>query len=214
MPSAPACALHSCGTPEVFEAVRRLCQRDEATEIMALTGCDAEFTHISSASRARVEDFPSTLCAVLVAHACKLPIAAVAQPGIPALERDRLLWVQQHYLRPETITRATARLVALGKHIPLSTVWGGEEVARADGLRFVVPVRTLNAGPNSKYVTAARGITVRTYTLNHVFGFNAELVPGTVRDALDILDILDILDGLRNQEPTLRPRSNHDRYRC
>jgi TnpA family transposase len=168
-------------------------------EIMALTGCDAEFTHISE-TRARVEDFPITLCAVLVAQACNLPIAAVAQPGIPALERDRLLWVRQNYLRPETITRANVRLVAFGKQIPLSAVWGGEEVASADGLRFGVPVRTLNAGPSSKYFDAGRGITLLTYTLNNFFGFNGAVVPGTLRDSLFILD------GLLDQEPTLRPQ--------
>jgi TnpA family transposase len=32
----------------------------------------------------------------------------------------------------------------------LAQQWGGGEVASADGLRFVVPVRTLNAGHNPK----------------------------------------------------------------
>ncbi|MCI0029546.1 transposase, partial [Salmonella enterica] len=30
-------------------------------------------------------------------------------------------------------------------------IWGGGEVASADGMRFVTPVRTINAGPNRKY---------------------------------------------------------------
>jgi len=35
-------------------------------------------------------------------------------------------------------------------------------IASADGLRFVVPVRTINAGPNSKYFSLGRGVTSET----------------------------------------------------
>jgi TnpA family transposase len=46
----------------------------------------------------------------------------------------------------------------------LAQVWAGGEVASADGLRFVVPVRTVNAGPNSKYFGARRGIIYYDFT--------------------------------------------------
>ena len=32
--------------------------------------------------------------------------------------------------------------------------WGGAEVGLGGGLRFVVPVRTINAGPNPRYLDA------------------------------------------------------------
>ena len=41
---------------------------------------------------------------------------------------------------------------------------GGGEVASADGLRFVVPVRTLHAGYNSKYFHVERGVTYYNFT--------------------------------------------------
>lgn len=122
-----------------------------------------------------------------MAQACNLPIAAVALRGTPALEADRLVHVQQNYLRPETVARANVRLVDFHTTIPLAAVWCGGEVASADGLRFVVPVRTVNAGPNSKYFGAGRGLTLLNYTLDHFFGFNGSLIPGTVRDSLFIL---------------------------
>ena len=34
--------------------------------------------------------------------------------------------------------------------------WGGGEVASADGIRFVVPVATVHAGPNPKYFGIGR----------------------------------------------------------
>ena len=40
----------------------------------------------------------------------------------------------------------------------LAQAWGGGEVASADGLRFVVPVRTINAGPNPGYFGVGWGV--------------------------------------------------------
>jgi len=78
---------------------------------------------------------------------------------VPTLTRGRPRWVQQNYLRAETLSRANARLVQAQRRIVLAQAWGGGEVATADGLRFVVPVRTLNAAPNPKYFGRGHGAT-------------------------------------------------------
>jgi len=52
-------------------------------------------------------------------------------------------------------------------------------VASADGLRFVVPVRTLNAGPNRKDFNADRGVTYYNFTSDQFTGFHAIVIPGT-----------------------------------
>ena len=70
----------------------------------------------------------------------------MARPEVPALTLPHLSWVQQNYLRVETITAANARLVDAQAQLPLAQAWGGGEVASADGMRFVVPVRTMHAG--------------------------------------------------------------------
>lgn len=127
-------------------------------EIHAKTGFTNEFTHISEAN-ARVTDLPISLCAILLAEACNIGIEPLIHQDIPALTRGRLTWVQQNYIRAETLTKANARLVDYQAQIPLAQVWGGGEVASADGLRFVVPVRTINARPNSKYFGPGRGVT-------------------------------------------------------
>ena len=56
--------------------------------------------------------------------------------------------MEQNYLRGDALTAANTRLVDAQTDIDLAGTWGGGEVASADELRFVVPVRTLNAGPN------------------------------------------------------------------
>jgi TnpA family transposase len=78
-------------------------------------------------------------------------------------------------------------------------VWGGGEVASADGLRFVVPVRTLNAGPNPRYFGPGRGVTYLNFLSDQFVGFHAIVVPGTLRDSLYILD------GLLEQQTSLAP---------
>ncbi|NJL11448.1 MAG: transposase, partial [Calothrix sp. SM1_7_51] len=118
-------------------------------EIQAKTGFMDEFTHVNE-SFARVSDLSTSICAVLIASACNIGITPLVRSDVTALARGRLTWVEQNYIRPETLVRANARLVDAQTQIALAQTWGGGEVASADGLRFVVPVRTLNAGPNSK----------------------------------------------------------------
>jgi TnpA family transposase len=167
-------------------------------EMHARTGFATEFTHISEGA-ARVEDLPISLCAVLLAEACNIGLEPVVRSDIPALTRGRLSWVQQNYIRAETLTRANACLVDTQSTSALAQAWGGGEVASADGLRFVVPVRTLNAGPNRKYFNADRGVTYYNFTSDQFTGFHAIVIPGTLRDSMYILD------GLLEHQTRLRP---------
>jgi TnpA family transposase len=67
-------------------------------------------------------------------------------------------------------------------------------------LRFVVPLRTLNAGPNPKFFGTGRGITLVNYTSDQFSGFINVVVTGTLRDSLVVLE------GLLNQETGLHPK--------
>ena len=167
-------------------------------EIQARTRFADAFTHISEAG-SRVADLPTSLCAVLLAEACNIGLEPLLRPEIPTLTRARLSWVQQNYLRAETLTRANARLVAAQAQIPLTHLWGGGDVASADGLRFVVPIRTINAGPNPKYFGIGRGVTYYNFTSDQFTGFHSIVIPGTLRDSLYILE------GLLEQETNLHP---------
>jgi TnpA family transposase len=171
---------------------------DAVLEIHGYTGFADEFTHIGGRN-ARVENLTLSICAVLVAEACNIGLEPLARPDIPALTYARLAWVQQNYIRAETLIRANARLVNAQARIPLAQAFGGGEVASADGLRFVVPVRTLNAGPNSKYFHAERGVTYYNFTSNQFTGLHGIVVPGTLHDSPYVLD------GLLEQQTDLRP---------
>ena len=100
----------------------------------------------------------------------------------------------------ETLTAANARLVDGQARLPLAQAWGGGEVASADGMRFVVPVRTLHAGWNRKYYGSQRGVTYYNFTGDQFTGFHGIVIPGTLRDSLFILA------GLLEQQTNLDPR--------
>ena len=123
-----------------------------------------------------------------MAEACNIGLEPVTRPSVPALTRARLSWADQNYIRSETITAANARFVDAQSQVPLAQAWGGGDVASADGLRFVVPVRTLNAGPNPCYFGPGRGVTYLNFLSDQFAGFHAIVVPGTLRDSLYILD--------------------------
>jgi len=168
-------------------------------EVDAFTGFAGAFTHVAD-GQTKAADLPLSLCAVLLAQACNIGLKAVARAEVPALTLPRLSWVQQNYVRVETLTAANARLVDGQAQLPLAQAWGGGEVASADGMRFVVPVRTIHAGWNRKYYGSQRGVTYYNFTGDQFSGFHGIVIPGTLRDSLFILA------GLLEQQTSLDPR--------
>jgi len=168
-------------------------------EIAARTGFTDAFTHISERT-ARAADLPISLCAVLMAEACNTGPEPLIRGDIPALKRERLSWVDQNYVRDDTLTAANATLVNAQSRLVLATLWGGGEVASADGIRFVVPVRTVHAGPNPKYFGVGRGVTWYNLISDQFSGLNDITVPGTLRDSLILLAV--VLEQQTDLQPT------------
>jgi TnpA family transposase len=168
-------------------------------EIAARTGCTDAFTHLTERT-ARAADLTTSLCAVLLAEACNTGPEPFVRQDTPALRRDRLLWVDQNYVRDETLIAANNLLVAAQSRIPLAQAWGGGDVASADGMRFVVPVRTIHAGPNPKYFNRGRGVTWYNLLSDQGTGLNAITVPGTLRDSLVLLSV--VLEQQTELQPT------------
>lgn len=167
-------------------------------EIASWTGFVVEMGSIGEGTSRR-SDLAVSVCAVLVAQACNIGLKAVARPHVPALTIGRLSWVQQHHIRADTLTRANARLVDAQASLDLARRWGGGEVASADGLRFTVPVRNIVAAPNSRYFGRGRGVTYLNWVSDQFTGFHGLVVPGTLRDSLNILA------GLLEQQTSLKP---------
>ena len=64
----------------------------------------------------------------------------------------------------------------------------------------MVPVRTLNAGPNSKYFHVERGVTYYNFTSDQFTGFHGIVIPGTLGDSPYALD------GLLEHQTSLNPK--------
>jgi hypothetical protein len=168
-------------------------------EIAARTGFAEAFTHLTERT-ARVADLTTSVCAVLAAEACNTGPEPFIRYDNPALRRDRLAWVKQNYVRDDTLTAANARLVAAQNRIALTHALGGGEVASADGIRFVVPIRTVHAGPNPKYFAPLKGVTWYNLLSDQFTGLNAIPTPGTLRDSLVLLAV--VLEQQTDLKPT------------
>ena len=70
----------------------------------------------------------------------------------------------------------------------------------ADGIRFVVPVRTVHAGANPKYFGYERGVTYYNLTSDQFTGLHGIPVPGTLRDSLVLLAV--VLEQQTELQPT------------
>ena len=168
-------------------------------EIAARTAFTSAFTHVSEGN-ARADRLEISLCAVLLGEACNTGLEPLVRAEDPALKRDRLSWVSQNYIREETLTAANAILVAAQSKLELAQRWGGGEVASADGIRFVVPVRTVHAGPNPQYFGIGNGMTLYNLMSDQFSGLNAISVPGTLRDSLVLLAV--VLEQQTELQPT------------
>lgn len=158
-------------------------------EVAERTGFTKALTHISEKS-ARAEDIDISLCAVLMAEACNTGLEPLVQPDVQALTRDRLSWVTQHYIRDETITKTNEMLVKAHNELSITHLWGDGTMAAADGMRFVVPVKTLHSGPNPKYFGHKKGITWYNLLSDQLCGLNDFPVPGTLKDSMSLLAIV------------------------
>ncbi|WP_415831220.1 Tn3 family transposase, partial [Deinococcus frigens] len=183
----------------VADLMPRLDLPDLLLEVHGWTGFASAFTHLSE-GRTRVDHLAVSVCAVLLAEACNVGLEAVIQPETGALRRGRLAWVDQHYLRAETIASANTRLVDFQSTIPTVSRWGDGQVASVDGLRFRVPVKTIYAGQNPKYFGVRSGVTYLNFISDQYSGFHSIVVPGTLRDSLFALD------GMIEQNTALQPR--------
>ena len=147
------------------------------------------FTHVSG-NDARVADLGLSVAAVLCANAMNVGLGPVISPGVEALTRDRLHHVDQNYVRFDTLAAANTVLVDGQSEIGLAQAWGGGLVASVDGMRFVVPVRTIHARPNPKYFGRKRGITWLNMLNDQAAGLSAQVLAGTPRDSLHTVDVV------------------------
>lgn len=183
----------------VNERLPRVDIEEVLLEIAARTGFTDAFTHLTERS-ARAAELPISLCAVLLAEASNTGFEPLVRADIAALKRSRLSWVDQNYLRNDTLVAANAILVAAQNRSILAHQWGGGDVASADGMRFVVPVRTVHAAANPKYFGRERGVTWYNLISDQFSGLNHITVPGTLRDSLILLGV--VLEQPTELQPT------------
>ena len=153
-------------------------------EVMAWLPAVIEAFTAVSGGETRMVDLNVTLAAVLVSRALNIGYGPVISHRVEALTRARISHVDQTYTRNETLGPANGPIFDHQARVPLaSDHWGGGQVAAADGVRFVVPVRSIHARPNPKYFGRRRGVTWLNLVNDRSMGTAAMVV------ALNLLDI-------------------------
>jgi TnpA family transposase len=148
------------------------------------------FTAVSG-GETRMVDLAVTLAAVLVSRALNIGYGPVISHRVEALTRARISHVDQTYIRNETLGPANGPIFDHQARVPLvRDHWGGGQVAAADGVRFVVPVRSIHARPNPKYFGRRRGVTWLNMVNDRSMGTAAMVVAGTPRDSLHVVDLI------------------------
>lgn len=109
---------------------------------------------------------------------------------VAALTAGPLAHVDQHYLRPETYVAANAVLIDAQAGLTLPQAWGGGMVAAVDGMRFLVPVRTIDARPNPKYFHRKKGVSWLNMISDQSVGLSGKVVSGTPKDTLHFVDLV------------------------
>ncbi|WP_354236953.1 Tn3 family transposase [Arthrobacter sp. UYEF3] len=148
----------------------------------------ASFTAVSGA-RTRLADLHVSVAALLTAHALNVGLSPVIGEAA-ALTAGRLAHVDQHYLRPETYAAANTVLIDAQAGLTLPQAWGGGMVAAVDGMRFLVPVRTIDARPNPKYFHRKKGVTWLNMISDQSVGLSGKVVSGTPKDTLHFVDLV------------------------
>jgi TnpA family transposase len=194
--------LGALGEPKSLASLRKRVEKmlpkidlpDLLFEVPSWTGFLDAFVHLGDGTT-RMKDLATSLVALLVSEACNIGLTPVVNPAHEALTRARLVHVDQYCLRADTITAANVKLIEAQAQVPIVQFWGNGPLTPVDGLRFVVPVRTISSAPSPKYLGFKRGITWLNAVNDHVAGIGQVVVPGTPRDSLHILDALLNLDG-------------------
>jgi len=133
---------------------------------------------------------------------------------VAALTRHRISHVDQNYLRAETYAAANAPLIAAQADIALAQAWGGGLLAAVDGVRFVVPVRSIDARPNPRYFGRRRGVTLLNLVNDQAGGLAGQVVSGTPRDSLHVIDLIYRQDGGRRPEVIISDTGSYSDMVC
>ncbi|HIB1875500.1 TPA: Tn3 family transposase, partial [Enterococcus faecium] len=156
------------------------------------------FTHLSDKDT-KMKNLDISLLAVLLSEACNIGFSPVSKEGIDSLKYDRLVYVNHHYIRIDTLSGANQKIIHAHKKLATSKIWGDGHMASADGIRYVTPQRSLYSRSNPKYFGHGRGITFYNFVSDQYIGFHGMVVSGTLRDSLYLLE------GFLNQPSELTP---------
>jgi TnpA family transposase len=159
-------------------------------EVDRWTGFSRHLTPVSG-NRARSQDLPAVLYAVIVAQATNLGLAGMARAS--RFSYQQLEWAWEQFCREPALIAASATLVDYQHALPLAEAWGTGRLSSSDGQRFATRNRAPGTSASPRYFGhRRRGLQIYTWTSDQYSQYASKVIPTSVRDALHTLDgILD-----------------------
>ncbi|ETJ29601.1 Transposase, partial [human gut metagenome] len=66
----------------------------------------------------------------------------VSKNSIDSLKYDRLIYVNHHYIRVDTLSAANQKIIHAHRKLAITKLWGDGYMASADGIRYTTPQRS------------------------------------------------------------------------
>ncbi|MCZ1901482.1 Tn3 family transposase, partial [Enterococcus faecium] len=107
------------------------------------------FNHLSDKDT-KMKDLDISLLAVLLSESCNIGFSPVSKEGFDSLKYDRLVYVNHHYIRVDTLSGANQKIIHAHRKLATSKIWGDGHMASADGIRYITPQRSLYSRSNPK----------------------------------------------------------------
>lgn len=153
-------------------------------EVNEATGFASAFTNLRTGERC--EDVNALLAAIL-ADATNLGLGRMAAAS-HGVTRDKLIWIADAYIRPETYKAALARIIDAHHALPIAAIWGRGTTSSSDRQFFRSAKRGDGAGDVNARYGHEPGLGFYTHVSDQHDPYSVRVMSATSHEAPYVLD--------------------------
>src|SRR3984893_15195943 len=153
-------------------------------EVSRETGFSTAFTNLRTGEAC---DNENALLAAILADATKLGLSRMAAAS-QGVTRDRLIWIADAYIRPETYKAALAQIINAHHALPIAAIWGDGTTSSSDGQFFRSAKRGDAAGDVNARYGHDPGFSFYTHLSDQHGPYSIKVMSATNHEAPYVLD--------------------------
>ena len=153
-------------------------------EVNRATGFASAFTNLRTGERC---DDENALLAAILADATNLGLGRMAAAS-HGVTREKLVWIADAYIRPETYQAALARVINAHHALPIAAIWGDGSTSSSDRQFFRSAKRGDAAGNVNARYGHDPGLGFYTHVSDQHGPYSARVMSATSHEAPYVLD--------------------------